>query len=329
MSFESRQALPGAGVVELADGGELAFAGSSWRHLNAYVAKIEHLPDAVDSGSAELDAAVNGARSQVEAFGSPRRLRKLVHADPGALAGERPPATLYAGIVWLAERLHLAAVDVVSTLQILAEAERSSADRKQGLQKLGGEARDARAGIGPVAEALASCKSGILEADHRLSAAHEAAAADLQAVQESVGGLQAEIDGLRKKIDGLGFLHKKKKRELEERLASLKQELTRRSAGAELLRAALRVVEPAIDEGHWLEQGLEGLGEYLDRLTRVWTAFGSRMAQLAVDASDDQLGDADWVSRTLGVGEAVEQWQRIGKAAQTFVSGSLVDFTND
>lgn len=330
-SLELNQAaVPSMGLLKFGDDSKLALETSSWMHLNRYVGKVENLPEEFDSDSAAISEALDKVRSEAQGFVTPRQLRQLIQAHPDALADKQQPVMLYAGIVWLVQRLHASAASVVSTLQRLMELAGSSEDMKQGLQRLGSQAQDARNPIGPLIVSLKTFKAGILDANSDLSEACKTEAKALHQLQEAVGGLQVRIESLQEQIEQLGFLSsKKKKKDLQEQLGSLQQELGDNSARAERLRTALGELEPILDEGYWLASGVDDIVDYLDAMTKVWTTFGSGVGQLAADASSAQLEDSAWMKKALGLDNAINQWNAIDRAAKQFTLESLVDFLSD
>ena len=323
-------AVPGRGLLKSGDDSKLAIETSSWMHLNRYVGKVENLPAEFDSGSAASSEALDKVREAVQSFGTPRQLRQLIRTHPDALADKQQPAILYAGIVWLVQRLHASAASVVSTLQSLGKHAGSSEDMKRGLQLLGNQAQDARNPIGPLIVSLKKFKTHILDANSSLSDAFEDSAGALQKAQEAVGGLKVRIESLQKKIDNLGFLSsKKKKKDLQEQLDNLQQDLGNKSAEAERLRSAFGKLEPILGEGHWLASGVDDLVDCLNTMTKVWTTFGSDVGQLAADASSDQLEDPAWMKKALGLDDAIKQWNTVDRAAKQFTEASLADFPGD
>jgi hypothetical protein len=321
-------AVPSQALLEPGDANKLAFT-SSWMHLNGYVGKVESLPAEFDSGSAATGEALDTLRAEAKKFGSPRRLRQLVVERPNALADREPPPMLYASIVWLVQRSHESATRVVSFLQSLMESAGSSDDVKAGLQFLGSKAEEARTPIGPLISSLKMFKAGILDANNGLSVACKAGAQTLHQMQEIVGGLEVRVESLKKQIEELGFFGFRKKPELERQLQSLREELADNSACAEKLRTALGKLEPIMNEGFWLQSGVDDLVDFLDKLRKVWTTFGSGLTQLAADSSDAQLGDSVWMEKALGLDAAIRQWNAIGQAAKQFTVESLVDLPSD
>jgi ubiquinone biosynthesis protein UbiJ len=325
MSLGFNLAVPSTALLKPGDAGKLAIDSNFWIHLNRYISMVEGLPEAIEGCSPKTAEALDKLRSAAKDFGSPRRLRQVLTERPNALAGTQPPPTLYAGIVWLAQHLHESAAFVVSTLQKTGQAAGSANDLKEGLQLLGRKAQDARSSIGSVIGSLRDFKSRILDANSALADAFKAETEDLRKLQEAVGGLEVRVESLNKEIAEIGLFGARRKRELEEQLQSLRQELAQNSSRSEKLRSALGKLEPILEEGSWLERSLDDLTEFLEKLRTMWTNFGSGLTQLVADASDDQLKDAVSVKRVMGVDEAIRQWQAIDQAAKEFASNALVD----
>ncbi len=328
-SFTYNLAVPSAALLKYEDASKLALETSSWVHLNRYVGKVENLPTAINSGIAASGTALEQLRKEALKFGSPKRLRQLIAENPNALADDEPPLMLYASIVWWVHRLHESAASVVSFSKSVMESAKSGADVKEGLQCLGHQAEKGRNPIGPLIASLKTFKVGILSANNDLSETCKIDAQSLQQMQESVGGMEYKVESLKKQIDGLGFFSSGKKKQLELELQSLRQQLVDKTACAEKLRAALGELEPILGEGYWLQSGVDDLVDFLDKLRKVWTTFGSGVAQLAADASDDQLEDQVWMKKALGFDEAIKQWTAIEQAAKQFIAESLVDIQND
>jgi hypothetical protein len=322
-------AVPSAALLKLDDASKLAFADSSWTHLNRYVGKVENLPAELTSGSAATGQAVDRLRSEANNFGSPRRLRQLLIERPNTLADAAPPPLLYASIVWCIQRLHASAGTMVSFLQALVEGVKSGEAVKEGFQLFGSEAQKARTPIGPLISSLKTFKAEILNAHSGVSAACKADAQTLRQMQETIGGLEVRVESVQKQIDELGFFSRGKKPALEQELQSLRQDLAHNSARAEQLRTALGKLEPILNEGFWLQSSVDNLVDFLDKLRKVWTTLGSGLAQLAVDSSDAQLGDAAWMEKVLGFDAAIKQWTAIDRAAKQFAAESLVDLPSD
>lgn len=318
-------ALPSAALLD-ADTGKLALETSSWIHLNRYLGTIESLPADFESGSSATGEALVKLRSEAAAFGSPKRLRQLVQERPDILSDKQPPSLLYAGIVWEIQRLHESAAAVVSYLQSLTESASSGTNVREGLQLLAGQGEKTRNPIGPLIGDLKTFKEAMLAANGALTKTGKADADALHQMQEDLGGLKVRVETLQERIHRLGFFSSGKKHDLEQQLQTLQSEFRESSARAERLRLSLSRVEPILNEGFWLKSGVDDLVDYLEQLRKAWTAFGSSMAQLAVDASDARLKDSGWLGQTLGLEQAVSGWTAIERAAKQFVVQSLVDF---
>lgn len=327
--FRLNLAVPDTTLLKDDGSNKLAFDTKSWMHLKRYVSKVENLPAEFNGGSVVTGEALTKLRSEAGSFGSPKGLRQLITGNPNALADDTPPSMLYAAMVWLVQYLHESAAFTVTTLQNLLKSA-GSENVKESLLLLGRKADNARNPISSLSARLGIFKEAIIGANSTLSEACKADAELLHRKQEGVGALQVRIEGVQKKIDRLGFLSSAKKRkELEQELAALQQELKETMAQSEKLRAAVGEFESILEDGYWLKSSLDDLIGFLDNLRKVWTVFGSGLTQLAADASDAQLGDLDWVKKALGLDKAIKQWNAIDQVAKQFVVNSLVDIPTD
>ena len=238
------RAVPSASLLSRDDPATLGFDTTSWKHLNRYVAKVEALPTAFQGGSEAAAAALARLRSLVAVFGSPKQLRQLIQEQPNALAGDQPPATLYASVAWMVQHLHQSASSVIATLQTFPASTIAADDIRTGLQRLGADAQTARAAIGPLVAALRSFKADIIAANANLSEAYRADAATLQQLQEQTGSQQVKLASVQTRIEQLGFFGAGKKRELDREQEALTQQQQATSVGSEHLRAALAAIEP-------------------------------------------------------------------------------------
>lgn len=320
-------AVPSASLLKFDDANKLAFDTSSWIHLNRYISRIENLSVEFSSVSVETGKALTKLRDLAVAFGSPKALRQLLVKNPNVLADSTPPSMLYASIVWLVQKLPQSAASTVSFLQSLLEV-RSGVDVKAGLQELGTTAGKAMRPISDLSVLLSDFKNKIIASNNDLSKACKADADLLHRKQEEVGSLHVRLESVQKQIDELGFFSSKKKRtELEDELDTLKQEEKDTVAQAEKLRAAVGELESILEDGAWLKSSLDDLLGFLDKLRKVWKTFGSSLTQMAVDASDDQLRDIDFVKKALGLDESIKQWHGIDQAAKQFTVEALVDIS--
>lgn len=320
------RAVPSASLLSHDDRDALGFDTTSWKHLNRYVAKVEGLPTTFQGGSEASAAALARLRPLAAVFGSPKQLRQLIQEQPNALAGDQPPASLYASVAWMVQHLHQSASSVIATLQSFPSSTTAAGDMRTGLQRLGADAQTARGAIGPLVAALKSFKANIVEANAALSEAYRTDAATLQQLQEQTGSLQVKLASAQTRIEQLGFFSAGKKRELEREQEALKQQQQDTSVRSEDLRAALAAIEPIQDEGFWLEPGIDDLVSFLDGLRKVLTTFGSGVTQLAADAADNQLADPAGMQKLLGKDASIEQWKAINEAASHFVARALIDF---
>jgi hypothetical protein len=319
------RAVPNASLLKRDDESSLGFETTSWQHLNRYVGAVESAPPEIDDSSAASGRALARVRTVAKDFGSPARLRQLVNDQPEALTADRPPGTLYASVAWVVAHLHRSASSIVSTLRDLPSEGKSSGDVKMALRQLGGDAENARKAIGPMVEALKRFKASIVEANAALAAAYKADADELQQFQEDEGRSDVKAAALQKESADLGLFSAGRKRAVAADLQALHQHQTETSNRAQALRAVLAAVEPILNEGFWLETGVDDMVDFLDKLRQVLTTFGSGMTQIAADGSDAQLQDLAGIGKALGGEAALERWSAIERAAGRFVGQAMVD----
>lgn len=247
-------ATPKVSLLKHRDSSRLALETNGWMHLNRYLGLIERLP-AQSEDHTTAGAAIERLRMQARVFGTPAMLRQLLARDPDALAAERPPSLLYGAIVWTVRHL--------------------SASHPAGPESV-------RESVSELLDSLSSFKAWTRSANRELSEAVKADGANLQALQEAVGGLQHRIASLHTQIAKLPFLATRQKREqLENDRQAAETELARKAAEAETRRQVLAQLEAITTEGAWLEAGLEDTTEFL---TSARAAFGSTR-DLALNAA--------------------------------------------
>jgi hypothetical protein len=305
----------------------LGFETTSWKRLNLYVDKVEALQTPLDGNSVAAAGALARVRSKVNDFGSPAQLRHLVKDHPDVLAADRPPETLYAGLAWVVEHLRVSALSVIATLQQLPSLASSAGSVKDALRKMGRDAENARTAIGPMVEALKRFRTEILDLNAALAAAYKADADELRQMQEDIGRLEVKVEALQKEIAQLGFFATKKKQERTRDLNALRQQQAATTGQSEVLRAALAAIEPILNEGFWLEPGVDDLIDFLDKLRQVLTLFGSGMTQLAADGSDTQLQDTEAMATVVGGDEAIRRWSEIADAAAAFAVRATMGYS--
>jgi hypothetical protein len=318
-------AIPSSTILNLKDG-KLDCDTASYRHLKAYLRKIEILPDSFGPNLEELHKALDDLQTETQRFGSPKALRQMIATHPQTLAHQLPPDMLYGSIIWLLQQLHLSSVFVSATLQTLALEARSSHDVKDSLLLLGRSADAARMPIAALIDSLRDFKSAIKLANDKLSEVYLADTATLHTKQENLGALKVSIENRKKAISELGFFSSAQKRkQLEQELDALQQQLKILSMQTEQLRIVIKELESILESEPWLPMGVDDIVSFLEKLRQVWTTFGTDLTQMAADALEAQLADLAWVKQCLGLGKAIEQWTLISQVAKQFVVESLVD----
>jgi hypothetical protein len=320
--LKGRLPLPGTILLTGSPAGTLALDSACFTQLESYVRAVEELPSENDGGSAATTEALEAVRAETRRFGFPRELRRLLAERPDVLMDDSASPLLYVRIIAVVQRLQAGATAAVSILQSVREA-RTRDEVHAALRLLGSKAEHARAPVGPLIEALKTFKPPIVAANSTLAAAVKADAEELRRLQEAVGALRVRIESEQKRIDGLGvFTGPRKRKDADAQLHELERELADTSAHATSRRAALARLEPIVESGGWLAQALDDLIDFMEKVTKTWTAFGSGVMQAAADWSNAALQDGAPFEQ---VEEAIRQWTAIERAARQFVATSLVD----
>jgi hypothetical protein len=322
------KAVPPAGLLRPGEGAEpqLAFQGPAWSKLCSYLKQISVLPAGSGELSGELTKTVGELKSLAERFGSPRKLRELVRANPDALASRDAPGPGYVGLVWLVQSLHTRAETLAGGLSML-EGTGSAQAVVQFLQTLAERAAAAMSLAEPLRSEVSEFKAALLSANAAVGVEIRKSASVLQELQVEVGRHQQEARSAQEAIDKASLLtSKKKKDELKQQLERAKTALNETSAREEKLRGLLAALESAADAGNWLEPALSGLSEFLEVHGKTWMSVSRELTELVANASAEQLADVRWVSHTLGTDEARRKWAAISQAAKAFTASALVDW---
>ncbi|MDB5935497.1 MAG: hypothetical protein JWQ01_2841 [Massilia sp.] len=320
--FAYTLAVPQAALDDGGNGATLAIDYVRWQHLASYLDTVDQLPAQFGADQPELGAAIGKLRHEVERFGSPRRARALLlGAAPGRPATIPPDP--YAGLVWWIQRLQVAAASVVTILQKEIDAGNAGGDVKQRLESLSNIAATIRTDIQPLTEALASFKAALTGANRDLAAAANASAGVLQQMQEQVGAAHVQITSLENRIASLGILEGHKKPEMMRTLAAMKADLEASRARAEEMRLQHGMIETILGHGAWLEGALGAMAIFLEKSRGAWTNFGSGVAQLAADATAEQLADTAYIDQKLNRADAIVQWSALDMAAQEFAAQAM------
>jgi hypothetical protein len=326
------KAVPPAGLLQPGDDTKLALQGQPWTRLCSYLEQVGALTPDHGDAPAELAKALGELRSRAERFGSPRKLRELVQKNPDVLASEDAPGEGYVALVWLIQNLHVEAERLASGLATLTEGpgSRTPSDlppmRLALLRDLAGRAAAAMHRTGPLRAAVLELKTELLQAHAALAAAVEQQAKALQDQQVDVGRRQQEVKGLKQAIAALSMFAGTKKKELHDQLEKAQASLSDQSRRADKLREWIAALEPVVENGNWLERGLDDLVDFLEAHRKAWMGVSSGLTEVAAQASSDQLLDARWTQNALGAAEAQRKWTAIDRAAKEFTANALVDW---
>jgi hypothetical protein len=309
-------AVPQAVLQRDRDGRTLGFECTSWTHLHTYLGLLDRLPVDFGADVAGVGPALDKLRQVVRRFGSPSLVRTRLRDQPRALSADTAPGMPYPALVWWAGGVRAVAAEVVAILQALPKLAGDGGRQQELLQTLAGAADKARAQIAPLSDALASFRRPLLEASLDVSEACNRAGDTLQRIQEEVGSLHERIGRQERQIAELGLFGAHRKQDLLSQLHALQKERAQAMARASRFQVQLGALDGLLDEGVWLGSALDGAVDSLEKLAKAWTRFSDGVAQLAAEASPEQLADAAWTEHALGRTEAVRQWTALEHAAR-------------
>lgn len=285
------------------DRSALSFDGAAWERLQDWIRTVEALPTTHEGALPETEARVAALQ------------RLVASSDAGA--------NLQAPTVEFARRL---TGDMANLLElqtsILPPVNGDPGDVRQALRGLGAAAQRIRQRCAPFSASIHDFKDKALFAGQQVAEAHDAEGRRLRGLQEDVGGLRYEVASLERQIDALGVLSRGKKKDLEARMLERRAASTQVVQQAETLRVALKQLDPVVEGRVWLPQALDGLLGFVDSLQRLCTDFGSAMTQRAVDGTEVQFQDADWLREALDIGGKMYPWQALASAARSFIAES-------
>ncbi|MGZ5199734.1 MAG: hypothetical protein ACXWC4_08180 [Telluria sp.] len=305
-------AVPRAALA--ADGSALAFEPLGWKHLAAYLDKVEHMPGDARALTPALAAAFGALAETVHGFGTPAQLA----ADPALVDAQDRPELPYAAFAWTVHRLHGAARDTLAALRACTTPGATPQLRRESLQGLGALAARARDQASALLPEVQQFRTSILRAHHQFGTAMAGISGNLQSEWEAVGAQRARLENLQAQLQQTSILHPHKRHELGTQIRDAEQELSVATAKAEQLRQNAAALNELVQEGAWLDTCLGGITDFLQNLRAAWAAFGAAMTQLAADATDALLADAAWLDSQLEPDEALPRWQALAEAADQF-----------
>ena len=284
-----------------ADRSALSFDGSAWKHLQSWIRAVEAMSTTPEGVLPETEARVAALQ------------RLVASSDAGA--------NLQVPTVEFARRL-IGDITTLLELQtsILPPVHGDPGDVRQALRGLGAAAQRIRQRCAPFSASIQDFKDKVVLASDQVVEVHGVEARGLQELQEEVGGLRHEIESLGRQANALGVLSRGKKKDLEARLEERQAVSARAVRQAETLRAALASLDPVVEGRVWLPQALDDLLSFVDSLQRLCTDFGSAMTQLAVDGTEAQFQDVDWLRDALDIAGETYPWQALASAARVFVA---------
>jgi len=305
----SSMAVPLAALAP--DGAALAFEGAAWRHLGAWLGKVEALAPGQAADAPELAGALNGIVRLAAGFGGPAQAR-------AARTSASMPPHAYAGFTWLVGQLLLLAQETHALLEALGAQASAPERRRQALDQLGELAARARDLGSPLLPKLEEFRAAAVHENAAFSAALQALGATLQACWEAVGAQRARLEQLQAQLKATSALHPGKRRELAAAIEQAEEDLDALTRDAEALRLRAAALGEIGDEGVWLDAGVGAMLDFLHALRAAWANFGSAVTQLGADAGPDRLDSPDWIAAQLMLEQALPRWQALATACLRF-----------
>lgn len=296
---------------------------SSWVHLKLYIHLASHFTRGAHPA---LSGAARAIGAHAREFGTPAQLRTQVLDEPGMMAHDEPPAMLFGAIVWLLMRMNHAATTILHHQDVLLGKQLGSSERRDILLELGQQANRVLTAIPHMLHSLKVWAERLLTLNAELELAATEAGNELQERQVGLGRMEGRLTMLEKQLAQLGIFSQKKKKELQEEIDGLRRIQPHDTAMAEQLRLQLSAVERVLAQSGWVAPALEELVQWLDALRAAWGEYGSGTMQLAVDASDANLAESDWVASVLALDVGNPMWDALARATHTFTEKAFVDW---
>ena len=300
--FGTSLAVPQAALAP--SGAELAFEPAGWRHLCAWLNKVQALPLADDARPPEVAATLGALMRLAGGFGGPAQLK-------AARGSATMPAHAWPGFVWLTAQLQALAQETHALLVVLGAPASAPQRRRQALERLGELAATARDLGSPLLPRLEEFRAAILREHDAFAEALRALGSTLQGRWEAVGAQDARLQHLQAQLKATSALHPGRRKELAAAIGAAEEDLTALSGAAETLRLQTAALQAIGDEGVWLDASLGALIDFLHRLRAAWAGFGSSVTQLGADADAAQLETPDWIGAQLMLDEALPRWQAL------------------
>lgn len=305
-------AVPRAALA--ADGTALAFEPLGWRHLAAYLDKVEQMPGDARTLTPALGAAFGPLAEAVRGFGTPDALA----IDSALLIEHARPERAYPAFAWTIHRLHAAASEVLSALRACTRQGTAPLQRRETLRGLGALAARGRDQASALLPEIQQFRSAMQDAHARFTAAMAGVSCGLQAEWEAVGGQRARLEHLQADLQRTSILHPHKRQQLGIQIHDAEQSLSAAAGRAGQMRLCAAALHELVQEGAWLAPSLAGVADFLQMVRAAWASFGAAMAQIAADATEAQLADTVWLDVQLDAGEAMARWQELADAADRF-----------
>jgi hypothetical protein len=280
----------------------------------------------------EFTGAVRDVNAIAGELGSPDSLKRRLTADREYVLRPKPPYEVYASIVWLSMQAGNTAHTISSTLDLLPNllqsagaTDRERAQRsRQVLTGNGGLAAKAEAVAGSARQIADKVASYVPRLNAAILTIHDTEVVNqanraISAVKSGRAGLEEQANQAAEKAKGW-FGAEKAKEELE----SLKLEIA--SGEAEMKRKGL--LESDLGDffiiANKVAPGLLSAAQHLRELGKAFQDTADKIALTERLASEEQLGNVDWLSKALSLPTEIQRWKEFHSAAQNFTQDSLV-----
>lgn len=280
--------------------------------------------------------AFTGALRDVNAMagelGSPDSLKRRLAANSEYVLRPNPPDEVYASIVWLSMQAGNTAHTISSTLELLPNLLQSAGatvrERAQRARQVltgdGGLASKAEAVAGAARQIAEKLASYVPRVTATILTIHDTEV--VNQANRAISGLKSDRIRLQEQADqaaekAKGWFGRDKANEQYERL---KQEIAGRASEIERKGLLESDLGDFFITANKVAPGLSSAAQRLRELGKAFQDTADKIATTSRLASEEQLGDVDWMSRALNLPTEIQRWKEFHSAAQNFTQDALV-----
>lgn len=280
----------------------------------------------------EFTAALRDVNQVAGELGSPDSLKRRLSGDTEYLLRPKPPAEVYAAIVWLGMQAGNLAHSMVAEWELLPDlmqsAGASAGERAKRAKELlsgnGGLASkvDSMAGTAQqLAETLAAYEPRLTRsilAFHATEVVNQAnrAIAELKVKSETLQEAAAKAAAKANAWFGAG--------NAKEELERLKEEMARCAAEIEKKELLDSDLGDFFVVANRVAPAILGASKRLSGLAKEFHDVSDKIGNTCRLASPQQLGDSGWLTRAIGFSAETEHWKAFQRDAQAFTQNALV-----